>query len=276
MEERLFIVQKRSVWSSIDLAEIWGFRELIYFLVWRDLKLRYRQTVLGVAWVLLQPCAMLGVFWMVFGRLSSALADASPYPLFVLAGILPFQLFSRALVESSNSLITNQKLITKVYFPRIIVPTANLFSGLLDFAIGVLLLVPLMWYYGEAITARVIFLPLILLLLMVATLGIGFWLSALNAEYRDVSYTLPFLNQLWFFCTPIVYSSGRLPANWQALIALNPLTGIVEGMRWCLLHDAALSPRLLLSSLLVSLTLFVSGALWFRHRERTFVDVLGS
>ncbi len=270
------IIRRTHGWRFLDLRELWTYRELVYFLIWRDVKVRYKQTAIGVAWAVLQPLAMMAVFTLLFGRLAKIPSGGVPYPLFVLAALLPWQLFSRAISESTNSLVTNQQLVTRMYFPRIIVPLATILAASVDFAIAAGLLGVLMVVYGVAPTQAVIWLPAFVLLLLMTALGVGFWLSALNIEYRDVMYTVPFLNQLWFFLTPVVYPGGLIPPRWRVLYGLNPMTGVVEGFRWAFLGVGEGPSRMVAISALVAVSLFVSGIVWFRHRERTLVDVIGS
>jgi lipopolysaccharide transport system permease protein len=259
----------------LNLQELWSYRELLYFLTWRDVKVRYKQTAIGVAWVLLQPLAMMLVFSLFFGRLAGIPSEGVPYPLFAYAGLLPWQLFSRTITESANSLVTDQRLITKVYFPRIMVPTSTSLAALLDFGISVILLLLLIAVFDYRPGVAIVFLPLFTLLLLITALGIGYWLSALNVEYRDVMYTVPFLNQLWMFATPVVYPSSLVPEKWRALYGLNPMAGVIEGFRWCLLGIGDGPSPMFWVSVAVSLGMFVSGFAWFRWRERVFVDSLG-
>lgn len=271
-----FRIQPTTGWRWLNLRELWVYRELIYFLTWRNIKVRYKQTAIGVAWVILQPLAMMAAFSLFFGKLAHIPSEGIPYPLFAYTGILPWQLFARTLSESTSSLITDQRLITRVYFPRIIVPLAATLAALLDFAIAFCLLFILMPLYGVAPPVQVIWLPVFVLLMLVTALGVGFWLSALNVEYRDVMYTVPFLIQFWLFVTPVVYPSSLVPEPWRVLYGCNPMVGVIEGFRWSLLGvGGGMMPMLALSGL-VAIGLFVSGIIWFRHRERTFVDALGS
>lgn len=263
-------------WRFLDLRELWAFRELIYFLTWRDIKVRYKQTTVGVAWAVLQPLAMMLVFTFFFGRLARIPSDGIPYPLFAYTALLPWQLFSRTITESTNSLIVDQRLITRVYFPRIIIPLATVLAAIVDFLIASVLLIALMLFYGVTPGAAVLWIPFFVLLMLVTSSGIGFWLSSLNVEYRDVRYIVPFLNQLWFFLTPIVYPSSLVPEKWQFLYGLNPMVGVVEGFRWALLGVGKGPSPMIAVSILVAVSLFVSGIIWFRRRERTFVDAVGS
>lgn len=272
----IFVIRPTKGWRFLDLRELWMYRELIYFLTWRDIKVRYKQTAIGVTWAVLQPLAMMVVFTLFFGRLAKVPSEGVPYPLFAYAALLPWQLFSRTISESTNSLITDQRLITRVYFPRIIVPLATTLAAMVDFAIAAVLLVALMLIYGVTPAVTLIWLPFFVVLMLVTALGVGFWLSALNVEYRDVMYVVPFLNQFWLFLSPVVYPSSLVPEQWRLLYGLNPMTGVIEGIRWSLLGVGEGPSPMLAVSILIALSLFVSGIAWFRYRERTFVDALGS
>jgi homopolymeric O-antigen transport system permease protein len=263
-------------WMSLDLAELWEYRELAYFLAWRDVKVRYKQTIVGVAWVLLQPVAMVAVFWLLFGRIAKLPSEGVHYPLFVLVALLPWQFFSRVISESTNSLITDQRLITRVYFPRLVVPIATALTAFVDFGLSLSLVVVLMMVYGVAPGGAILALPLMVVLMLAAALGVGFWLSALNVEYRDVMHAVPFLVQFWFFVTPVVYSTSLLPEPWGFLFSLNPMTAVVEGFRWSLLEAGGGFSVMSILSGFIAIGLFFSGIIWFRRRERSFVDQLGS
>jgi homopolymeric O-antigen transport system permease protein len=271
-----FEIRPTTGWCSLDLRELWAYRELLYFLAWRDIKVRYKQTAIGVVWAVLQPLAMMAVFTIFFGKLGNLPSDGIPYPLFALAALLPWQLFSRTITECTNSLIADQRLITRVYFPRIIIPLATTLSAIVDFAISAGLLVALMLFYGIFPDIEVVWLPAFILLMLIAALGVGFWLSALNVEYRDVRYALPFVNQFWLFLTPVVYSSSLVPGRWQVVYGLNPMVGVVEGFRWALFGVGKGPSPMLAVSILIALFLFVSGIIWFQRREESFVDTLGS
>jgi lipopolysaccharide transport system permease protein len=260
----------------LDLRELWRYRELLYFLTWRDIKVRYKQTVLGVLWAILQPLFMMLIFTFVFGRFAKLdQRVAIPYNLFALAGLLPWQLFSRTLTDSSNSLLNQQKLITKIYFPRILIPASTCCAALVDFLVGSLILVVMMVWQGYMPTWRVVFLPLFLLLMLMTSLGVGFWLSSLNAEYRDIRYTVPFLIQFWMFATPVIYPSNIVPHAFKYIIALNPMTGVVEGIRWALFDYGYGPGKIFVASIIVSLFCFITGIVWFRSRERKIADYLG-
>jgi lipopolysaccharide transport system permease protein len=261
-------------WVPLKLHEVWEYRELLYFLTWRDVKIRYKQTSLGVLWALLQPLLTMLVFSVFFGRLAKIPSDGIPYPLFSLAGIVPWTFFSTGLNLSATSLVTSANVITKVYFPRLIVPVSSILSGLLDFVIAFGLIAVSMIYLGVAPTVRILWLPAFLLLAFVTALGVGLWLCALNVEYRDVRFTLPFLLQFWMYATPIAYPSSLLPEPWKTVYGLNPMAGVVEGVRWSLLPTAVQPGGLIPVSAGVALLVLVSGAYYFRRMERTFADVV--
>jgi lipopolysaccharide transport system permease protein len=268
-------IQPSRGWAAFNFKELWQYRELAYFLAWRDVKVRYKQTLIGVAWVLLQPLALMAVFWLLFGRITQMPSENVPYPLYILAALIPWQFFSRVISESTNSLITDQRLITRVYFPRLVVPIATALTALVDFALAMCLVALLMVWFGIVPGAGLLFFPVAILLMLVAGLGVGFWLSALNVEYRDVMHAVPFLVQFWFFVTPVVYSTSVLREPWQFLFSVNPMTAVVEGFRWSLLGTGSQLPVTSLLSGVIAVTLFVSGMMWFRRRERSFVDSLG-
>lgn len=261
-------------WASPGLKELWEYRELLYFLTWRDIKVRYKQTALGAAWAIIQPVFMMIVFSLFFGKLGGIPSDGIPYPVFAFCALLPWQLFSHALSESSNSLVANERLITKVYFPRLIVPISAVLGGLVDFAIAFVILLGMMAYYGIMPTVMVVTLPLFLLLAVATALGVGLWLSALNVQYRDVRYTIGFLTQFWLFATPVAYPSSIIPEQWRWLYGLNPMAGVVEGFRWALLGKTQ-GPRALLAvSILVIILICIGGLYYFRRMEQTFADVV--
>ncbi len=261
-------------WVSLKLQELWEYRELLYFLIWRDLKVRYKQTTLGAAWAILQPVFMMVVFSLFFGRLGKMPSDNIPYPIFSFAALVPWTFFATGLTQSSNSLVGSAHLITKVYFPRLIIPLASVVSGVVDFAIAFTVLLGMMFYYGIVPTANVLWLPLFLLLALVTSLGVGLWLSALNVEYRDVRHLVPFITQFWLFATPIAYPSSLLNQPWRTIYGLNPMVGVVEGFRWALLGtNTAPGPIIAVSSTAACLIL-ITGAFYFRRMEKTFADVV--
>jgi len=260
--------------TGLQFGEFWAYRELLYFLVWRDIKVRYKQTALGAAWAILQPVLTMVVFTLFFGNLAKVPSDGIPYPLFSFTGLVPWTLFAYSLTESSGSLVSNQNLITKVYFPRLIIPLASVLSGLVDFAISFGVLLLLMLYYGVVPTVYIWTVPLFVLLAIAAALSVGIWLSALNVEFRDVRYTIPFLTQLWMFVTPLAYASSLVPPRWRIVYGLNPMAGVVEGFRWALLGRTAAPSVLLAISVAVVIVLLVGGTYYFRRMERTFADVV--
>jgi lipopolysaccharide transport system permease protein len=261
-------------WVKLDLSELWQYRELLYFLVWRDIKVRYKQTVLGASWAVLQPFLTMVVFSIFFGRLAGMPSDGLPYPLFAYTALLPWQLFSYALSESGNSLISNQRLISKVYFPRLTVPLAAVLAGLVDFAIAFVVLLGMMVFYGIAPTARILILPFFILLALLTALAVGLWLSALNVIYRDVRYVIPFLTQFWLFLTPIAYPSSLVPEWLRPFYALNPMVGVVEGFRWAMLDTLNPVGSLVFVSALVVILLLVGGLAYFKRKESVFADVI--
>jgi len=268
------VIRPSSGWVPLRLKELWEYRELLYFLVWRDVKVRYKQTVLGAAWAVIQPFFTMVVFSIFFGRLAGIPSDGLPYPIFAYCALLPWQLFSHAMMESGNSLVANQNLITKVYFPRLVIPLSAVLAGLVDFGIAFLVLLGMMAYYGMAPTMAVVTLPLFILLAIATALAVGLWLSALNVQYRDVRYTIPFLTQFWLLATPIAYPSSLVPEGWRVLYGLNPMAGVVEGFRWALLGTANAPGRMLAVSVAVVLAFLIGGLYYFRSMERTFADVV--
>jgi homopolymeric O-antigen transport system permease protein len=268
------IIEPPRLWNSVEMTELWRYRELLVFLIWRDVKVRYRQTVLGIAWAVLQPFLTMVVFTIFLGRLGGMPSDGLPYPIFTFAALVPWTLFSYGLAEASNSVVGNQQLITKVYFPRIAIPIATVLAGVIDFAIAFAILVGMMFLYGVMLTARVLWVPALLLLALTSALGVGLWLSALNVKYRDVRYAVPFLTNLWLFATPIAYPSSLMREGWRSVYALNPMVGVVEGFRWALLGSGVAPGSMLVSSSLAALAMLVGGALYFGRTEVTFADVV--
>jgi len=260
--------------ASLRLSELWAYRELLYFLIWRDVKVRYKQTVLGVAWAVIQPVMTMIVFSVFFGKLAKLSSDGVPYPLFAFAALVPWTLFSNGLTQGTNSLVGSSNLIKKVYFPRLIIPAATVIAGVVDFLIAFGVLLILMILYGIAPTGNILWLPALLVLTVVTSLGITLWLSALNVQYRDVKYVIPFLTQIWMFATPIAYSSSLLSEPWRSVYGLNPMVGVVEGFRWALLGTNTSPGLMILASATASILLLVSGAYYFRRMEKTFADVV--
>jgi lipopolysaccharide transport system permease protein len=268
------VIEPSGPWPVPHLGELWEYRDLAYFLVWREIKVRYKQTALGIAWAVIQPFFTMVVFSIFFGRLAKIPSDGLPYPLFAYCALLPWQLFAFALTESSNSVVANQRLITKVYFPRLIIPLTSVCIGLADFAVAFGMLVVLMLYYGVAPSAAIWTIPLWTALAVMTAFGAGLWLSAMNVRYRDVRYTLPFLTQLWMFASPVAYSSSIVPEAWRPLYALNPMVGVVEGFRWALLGKGGAPSIMVPISIVAVLIVLVSGLFYFRRMERTFADVI--
>jgi lipopolysaccharide transport system permease protein len=258
---------------SLGLAAVWEYRELLYFLVWRDIKVRYKQTVLGAAWAIIQPFFTMVIFSVVFGRLARIPSDDLPYPLFCYAALVPWTFFSGGLLQAANSLVSNTNLLKKVFFPRLVMPTAAIAAMMVDFACAVLVLLAMMGYYRVAPSWAVATVPLFVLLAFVTALGAGLWLSALNVKFRDVKYVMPFLLQVWMFATPIAYPSSLLEGPWRTVYALNPMVGVVDGFRWALLGTATAPDLTLLPSTAMAVLLLISGAYYFRQTERTFADI---
>lgn len=267
-------IRPSSTWTSLELNELWAYRELLYFLTWRDIKVRYKQTALGLTWAVLKPLSLMLIFTVVFGWLAQVPSDGLPYPVFSLCAILPWQLFAQMLSSTSQSLVSNQNLLTKVYFPRLVIPLAALGVGLMDFMIAAAILACVMAYFQMVPTLLTLLLPSFVLLAIMMSLGVGFWFSALNIQYRDVGHALPFLTQLWFFATPIAYPSSLVPESWRTWYGLNPMATVVEGFRWSLLGTGGLSTDMWLTSMAVTVAVFVSGLYYFRRVEETFADVV--
>ena len=269
----IYIKRSRGL-VSLRLGELWQYRELLYFLIWRDVKVRYKQTALGVAWAVVQPFFTMVVFSLFFGRLAKMPSDGVPYPLFAYCALVPWGFFANGLNMGSNSLVESANLIRKVYLPRLAIPIATVLSGGVDFLVSFLLLLGMMVYYGRMPGIEAAWLPLLLLLGLVTALGVSLWLSALNVQYRDVRYTIPFLTQIWMFGTPIAYPSSLVPEAWRPFYGLNPMVGVVEGFRWALLGTATRPGAILIVSSLAALVLLVTGAMYFRSTEKTFADVV--
>jgi lipopolysaccharide transport system permease protein len=268
------LIEPSRGWFNLELADLWRYRELLYFLTWRDIKVRYKQTALGAAWAVLQPLLTMVVFSIIFGRLAQLPSEGIPYPVFTFTALLPWQLFAFALNQSSASLVADQNLIKKIYFPRLIIPISSVMAGLLDFIIAFGVLLVLMFAFGIPLTPRLLAVPLMVLLALATAMAVGLWLSALNVKYRDVRYTLPFLTQVWLFATPIAYSSTLIPERWQLLYSLNPMTGVVEGFRWALLgKESAVGGMILVSTIMVVL-LLVGGLIYFKRMEDEFADIV--
>src|SRR5271165_6045447 len=259
-------------WFDLRLRELWDYRELLYFFIWRDVKVRYKQTVIGVAWVVIQPVLTMGVFTLFFGRLAKLPSDGLPYPVFYFAALVPWTYFSNALQSCTSVVVDNQRVITKVYFPRLILPLSAVVSGLVDFAIGFVVLLVVTFIYGIKPTLTVLWLPVLLLLAVLTAFGVGLWMSALNALYRDVRYVVPFLVQFWMFASPVAYPSSLVPQRWRWLYGLNPMAGVIDGFRWALTgHGVAPGPLMLASASAVTAVL-LGGLFFFQRMEGTVAD----
>lgn len=261
-------------WVSLRLHELWSYRELLYFLTWRDIKVRYKQTALGAAWAIIQPLFTMVVFSLFFGKLASMPSDGIPYPIFSYAALVPWTFFANGLSQSSNSLVGSSNLIKKVYFPRLAIPIATILSEVIDFLLAFVVLIGMMVYYRIVPTANVFYLPLFLLLALITSLGVGLWLSAMNVQFRDVRYVVPFITQFWMFATPIAYPSSLLPEPWRTIYGINPMVGVVEGFRWALLGKGAAPGLMVAVSALTAIIILVGGAFYFRRMEKTFADVV--
>ncbi|MGH7793428.1 MAG: ABC transporter permease [Candidatus Binatia bacterium] len=259
---------------SLGLRELWEYRELLCFLTWRDVSVRYKQTLLGAAWAIIQPFMTMVVFTLFFGKLAKIPSDGIPYPIFSYAALVPWMFFANGLTQSSTSLVGNANLIKKVYFPRLAIPISTVLSGVVDFAMAFIVLIAMMMYYGVTPTINILWLPLLLLLALVTSLGVGLWFSALNVEFRDVRYAVPFLAQLWMFSTPIAYPSSLLAEPGRTLYGLNPMVGVVEGFRWALLGTDTAPGWTIAASSLVAVIVLVGGTFYFKKMERTFADVV--
>lgn len=267
-------IQPTHGWVSLRLGELWEYRELLYFLVWRDIKIRYKQTLLGAAWAIIQPFFTMVVFSLFFGKLAGMPSDDIPYPIFCYAALVPWTFFANGLTQSSNSLVGSANLLTKVYFPRLTIPIATVFSGIIDFLLAFGILLAMMVFYGVPITLKLFWFPAFLLLALVTSLGVGLWLSALNVQYRDVRYVVPFITQFWMLATPIAYPTSLLNDPWKTIYGLNPMASVVEGFRWALLGSKiSVGPMLAVSSL-AALLILIGGAFYFRKMEKTFADIV--
>jgi lipopolysaccharide transport system permease protein len=268
------IIKPSKGWISLDLRALWEYRELLYFLTWRDIKVRYKQTLIGAAWAILQPLFTMVIFSLFFGRLAGIPSDEIPYPIFSYAALVPWQFFASGLSQSSSSLVASANLIKKIYFPRLVIPISAVLSGGVDFVIAFVVLLGMILFYDIVPTWNVLWLPLLLLLALVTSLGVGLWLTAMNVQFRDVRYAVPFLVQAWMFATPIAYPSSLLDEPWRTLYGVNPMVGVVEGFRWALLGTETAPGPIVLVSAAVALVLLVSGAFYFRRMEKTFADVV--
>lgn len=270
----VFTIQPSKGWVSVRFDELWEYRELIYFLTWRDIKVRYKQTVLGAAWAILQPLLTMLVFSLFFGRLAKVPSDGIPYPLFSMAGLVPWTFFAFGLAQSSNSLVASANMLKKIYFPRLIIPISTVLSGAVDLMLAFALLIAMMFWHGVKLTPNVFYLPVFVLLAFTTSLGVGLWLSALNVKYRDIRYVVPFLVQFWMYATPIAYPSSLLKEPWRTVFGINPMVGVVEGFRWCLLGVHTRPGPMIWISAGVAVLLLFSGVLYFRRTEKVFADIV--
>jgi lipopolysaccharide transport system permease protein len=271
---RITVVEPARHRFSLDLSELWQYRELLFFLVWRDIKVRYKQTALGVAWAVIQPVVAMVIFSIIFGRFAKLPSAGLPYPVFVYAGLVPWNYFAASLSQASMSIVGNQNLVTKVYFPRLIIPIASVGVPIVDFVIALIVLVGLMFGYGISPGWQIVFLPVFLLMAFFTALGIGLWLATLNVRYRDVPYAIPFMTQIWMYASPIIYPVTLVPSKWQWVLSLNPMTGVIEGFRWSLLGTAQPRLSVLLISAAMGIAFTVSGIVYFKRVERGFADVI--
>ncbi len=275
VEVPITILQPPKGLSALTLRDLWIYRELVVFMIWRDIKVRYKQTLLGATWAILQPFLTMVVFNYFFGTLAKIPSDGVPYPIFSFTALLPWQLFSKALQDASRSLVSNRHMITKVYFPRLVLPLSSIIAGLVDFGIAFFVLLGLMFYYQMPLRIEMLALPLLLLLALTTALGVGLWLSALNVLYRDIAYIMPFLAQFWMYISPVVYPSSLFPEKWRFIYYLNPMTGVIEGFRWALLGTQTTFPlHLMVLSVVISLLILISGLFYFRRMERLFADMV--
>lgn len=274
-DQPLYTLQPSKGRISLQLKELWAYRELLFFLTWRDIKVRYKQTVLGAAWAIIQPFMTMVVFTLFFGNLAGIPSDDIPYPIFSYAALVPWTFFAVGLANSANSLVGSSNLIKKIYFPRLVIPIATLLSGVVDFLLAFVVLLLMMVYFGTVPTSNIVFLPFFLLLAFVTSLGVGLWLSAMNVQFRDIRYIIPFLTQLWLFITPIAYPSSLIENDLlRSLYGLNPMTGVVEGFRWALLGTETVPGPIIVVSSTIAVLLCVSGLFYFRNMEKTFADVV--
>lgn len=270
----LVVIEPPSGWRSLGLRELWDYRELLYFLTWRDIKVRYKQTALGASWAIIQPLSTMLVFSLFFGRLAKVPSEGIPYPLFSFAALVPWTFFANGLTQSANSVVASQNLVTKIYFPRIAIPIATILAGIVDLALAFVILLGMMLFYRVGLTPRVLWVVPLSLLAFVTSLGVGLWLAALNVQYRDVRYTVPFLVQIWLFGTPIAYSSTMLSEPWRTVYGLNPMVGVVEGFRWALLGTNTAPGAMIVVSSIAAVLIAIGGALYFRRMEQTFADIV--
>jgi lipopolysaccharide transport system permease protein len=272
--EPTVVIEPRKGIFHLDLKSIWEYRELLYFLVWRDLKVRYKQTVIGIGWTVLQPLIAMVIFTVIFGHFAKIPSDGVPYPIFAFCGLLPWTYFATALNRCMVSVVADAQLVSKVFFPRLILPMAGTISGVIDFLISLALFLGLMVWYGFVVTWWLLILPLFLMLALLTALGVGLWVSALNVRYRDIGYVVPFITQVWMFASPVIYPVSMIPEKYHSLYSLNPMVGVIEGFRWALLGTATPDFSAMAVSVVVVVSVFAGGLVFFRRMERTFADVV--
>jgi lipopolysaccharide transport system permease protein len=272
-EPPTLIIRPPRKWVPVDLHELWNYRELLTSFTMRDIKIRYKQTALGFLWAIIQPLFMMVIFTIIFGAFAKIPSDGVPYPLFSFAALLPWMLFSEGLTRSTMSMVANANIMTKVYFPRLIMPISGILSPLVDFVVSISILIVMMAYYGFVPTWNVVFLPLFVILALATSLGVGLWLSALNVKYRDFQYTVPFIIQLWMYASPVVYPASMLPESIQPLYGLNPMAGVIEGFRWALL-GTEIPGSMIFVSVGVVAALLISGMFYFRRMEQYYADIV--
>ncbi len=271
----MVVIQPSRGWVGLKLKDLWLYRELVYFLTWRDIKVRYKQSVLGILWAILKPFMAMVVFTIFFGNFAKIPSDGVPYPIFSYTATLPWELFAAALGVASRSMVSNSNMVSKIYFPRMIIPLASVMSSVVDFFIGFTILIGMMIFYKVTPTIATLWLPLLILLALITALGVGFWSSALMVRYRDVGYIMPFIANLWMYLTPVVYPSSMIPEKWRLLYALNPMTGVVEGFRYALLGTTqSVSGGMILVSSLIAIAVLISGMFYFRRMEKQFADMI--
>lgn len=272
--EETLVLKPTTGWISLNLRDLWRYRELVYFLTWRDILVRYKQTLLGASWAILQPLMQMVVFNFLFGNMANIPTGEIPRPIFTFSALLPWNLFAKSLSDASRSLVSNRSMITKVYFPRLVIPLASILSGLVDFLIAFVILVGMMIYYQVALPATIWLLPVVILFALILALGVGLWFSAWNLHYRDVGYFIPFLTQFWMLASPIAYPLSEIPEQWQTLYMINPMVGVVESFRWALLGGDPVPPFALIMTGSLSVLILISGLYYFRRMERTFADTV--
>ena len=271
--QRILIQPSKGLFN-FDLRELWQYKELLYFLIWKEVKVRYKQTIIGGAWAIIQPLLTMVIFTIIFGRLAKIPSDGMPYPVFTYTALLPWMLFAQALTRSGGSLVSNANLITKVYFPRLLVPLSAALAPIVDFIVSFLILLGMLAWYGIPPTLGILALPFFLALTLVTAISVNLWLAPINVKYRDVAHTLPFLSQIWMYASPVVYPLSMIPEKWQFLYSINPMVGVIEGFRWALLGKQSPNFMAMAISVIVVMALFLGGILYFKKMEQTFADVI--